>query len=130
LLILDELLYSEEHVWVRRDGDYTFTIGITDYAQAELGDLNYIELPNEGDEIALSEPFGSVECESLVADLYAPLCGYVLQVNGDVLDDPALINESPYTDGWILRVKCSNPDELDTLMSADDYEEYVLTAVL
>jgi glycine cleavage system H protein len=130
LLILDELFYSEEHIWVRRDGDHTFTIGITDYAQTELGDLNYIELPNEGDEIESCEPFGSVECENLVADLYAPLCGYVLQVNGDVLDDPTLINESPYTDGWILRVKCPNLEDLDTLMSADDYEEYVLTAIL
>ncbi len=130
MLVLDELHYSEEHIWVRREGDHTVTLGITDYAQLELGDLNYIELPNEGDEIVYCEPFGSVECAKLVNDLYAPVCGKVLAVNRDVIDNPTLINDSPYSQGWVIRAKLYSIDELDTLMSADDYEEYVLSRPL
>jgi len=127
LFILDELRYSEEHVWVRRDGDDAATLGITDYAQQEMGDLNYVELPNEGDEISLREPFGSIECTDLVADLYAPLCGHVFEVNQDVIDDPGIISSAPYGKGWILRVRFTDHDEFTALMSADDYEEYILT---
>lgn len=130
MLVLDELHYSEEHIWVRREGDHTVTLGMTDYAQLELGDLNYIELPNEGDEIVYCEPFGSVECAKLVNDLYAPVCGKVLAVNRDVIDNPTLINRSPYSQGWVIRARLYSLDELDTLMSADDYEEYVLTKAL
>ena len=126
MLVLDELRYSEEHVWVRPEGDHTVTLGITDYAQLELGDLNYVELPNEGDEIVYCESFGSVECAKLVTHLYAPVCGQVIAVNRDVIDNPTLINFSPYKRGWIVRVKLFGLDELDKLMSADDYEEYVL----
>lgn len=130
MLVLDELHYSEEHIWVRREGDHTVTLGITDYAQLELGDLNYIELPNEGDEIVYCEPFGSVECAKLVNDLYAPVCGKVLAVNRDVIDNPTLINRSPYCQGWVIRAKVYSLDELELLMSADDYEEYVLSKPL
>jgi len=127
LLILDDLRYSEEHVWVRQESDHIATVGITDYAQAELGDFTYMELPNVGDEIIAYEPFGSIECEDLVAELYAPFCGRVLAVNQEVLDDPAIISEAPYGRGWILRVEFTDKNELAALMSADDYEEYVLT---
>ncbi|MBN1843290.1 MAG: glycine cleavage system protein GcvH [Deltaproteobacteria bacterium] len=130
MLVLDELHYSEEHIWVRREGDHTVTLGITDYAQLELGDLNYIELPNEGDEIVYCEPFGSVECAKLVNDLYAPVCGKVLAVNRDVIDNPTLINRSPYSQGWVIRARVYSLDELELLMSADDYEEYVLSKPL
>jgi len=130
LLVLDELHYSEEHIWVRREDDHTVTLGMTDYAQLELGGLNYIELPNEGDEIVYCEPFGSVECAKLVNDLYAPVCGKVLAVNRDVIDNPTLINQSPYSQGWVIRARLYSIDELDTLMSADDYEEYVLSKPL
>lgn len=130
MLILDELCYSEEHIWVRRDGDHTVTLGITDYAQSELGDLDYVELPNEGDEIIPYESFGSIECSRIVTDLYAPLAGYVLEINQDVLNEPALINESPYKEGWIIRARLSNSEDLDGLMSADDYEDYVLDGSL
>jgi glycine cleavage system H protein len=128
--VLDELHYSEEHIWVRPEGDHTVTLGITDYAQLVLGDLNYVELPNEGDEILYCEPFGSVECAKLVNDLYAPVCGRVLAVNQDVIDNPALINHSPYGRGWIIRARLYSIDELDALMSADDYEDYVLSKAL
>jgi len=117
-------------MWVRREGDHTVTLGMTDYAQLKLGNLNYVELPNEGDEIVYCEPFGSVECAKLVNDLYAPVCGKVLAVNRDVIDNPTLINHSPYSQGWVIRARLYSLDELDTLMSADDYEEYVLTKAL
>jgi glycine cleavage system H protein len=127
LLVLDDLRYSEEHIWIRREGDHTVTIGVTDYAQLELGELNYVELPNEGDELAYCEPFGSVECAQVVTDLYAPVCGRVLEVNQDVIDNPTLINDSPYKRGWVIRVKLYSLEELAMLLSADDYEEYVLS---
>ena len=127
LLVLDELHYSEEHIWVRREGNHTVTIGVTDYAQLELGEVNYVELPNEGDELVYREPFGCVECAKVVTDLYAPVYGLVIAVNRDVLDNPTLVNDSPYKRGWIIRAKLFTLNEVHTLMSADDYEEYVFT---
>ncbi len=126
MLVLDELRYSEEHVWVRRDGEHTVTLGMTDYAQLELGELNYVELLNEGDDMAYCKPFGSVECARIVTDLYAPLGGKVVEVNRDVINNPKLINFYPYSQGWIVRAKLKTFDELDELMTSDDYEEYVL----
>jgi glycine cleavage system H protein len=127
---LDELLYSEEHLWVRDEGDHTVTLGMTDYAQSQLGDLYHVELPNEGDDIANSEPFGSVECARLVTDLYAPFGGRVLEVNEEVLNDPTVVNASPYQKGWMIRARLSASEEFDSLMSADDYEEYILRDIL
>jgi glycine cleavage system H protein len=127
LLVLDDLRYSEEHIWIRREENHTVTIGVTDYAQSELGELNYVELPNEGDDLVYCEPFGTVECAEEVTDLYAPVCGRVVEVNQDVIDNPTLVNNSPYKRGWILRVKLFTLDEVRALMSADEYEDYVLT---
>jgi len=127
LLVLDELQYSEDHIWVRYEENHTVTLGITDFAQLQLGNLNYVELPNEGDEIMTCECFASVECSRLFNDIYAPVCGQVVSVNQEVIDNPALINYSPYTQGWIIRAKLFSLDDLDLLMSADDYEEYILT---
>ena len=130
MLVLDELQYSEEHMWVRHEGNHTISIGVTDYAQLALGELNYVELPNEGDDIVMCEAFGSVECEKLVTDLYAPVCGVVTEMNREVIDNPLLINYSPYKQGWVIRAKLYSVAELDLLMSADDYEEYILTSTL
>ncbi|MBW1676853.1 MAG: glycine cleavage system protein GcvH [Deltaproteobacteria bacterium] len=127
MLVLDELQYSEDHIWVRYEENHTVTLGITDFAQLQLGNLNYVELPNEGDEIMTCECFASVECSRLFNDIYAPVCGQVVSVNQEVIDNPALINYSPYTQGWIIRAKLFSLDDLDLLMSADDYEEYILT---
>jgi len=127
LLVLDELQYSEDHIWVRYEENHTVTLGITDFAQLQLGNLNYVELPNEGDDIITCECFASVECSRLFNDIYAPVCGQVVSVNQEVIDNPALINYSPYTQGWIIRAKLFSLDDLDLLMSADDYEEYILT---
>jgi glycine cleavage system H protein len=127
LLVLDELRYSEDHMWVRYEENHTVTLGLTDFAQSQLGKLNYLELPNEGDEIVTCESFGSAECSRLFNDLYAPVCGRVVSVNQDVIDNPSLINYSPYNRGWIMRAKLYSLHDLDMLMSSDDYEEYVLT---
>ena len=130
MLVLDELQYSEDHVWVRYEENHTVTLGITDFAQLQLGQLNYVELPNEGDEIVTCECFASVECSRLFNDLYAPVCGRVVSINREVIFDPSLINYSPYNKGWIVRAKLFSLDELGLLMSADDYEEYILTSHL
>ena len=127
MLVLDELRYSEDHIWVRYEENHTVTLGITDFAQLQLGKLNYVELPNEGDEIATCECFASVECSRLFNDMYAPVCGRVVSVNREVIDDPALVNYAPYSEGWIIRAKLYSLRDLDQLMSADDYEEYILT---
>jgi len=126
MFILDELKYTEEHIWVRPDGEDMVTIGMTDYAQSELSEILYVELPNEGDDIIANEPFGTVESsKSEVVDLYAPLSGKVIDANTEVINDPTLINNAPYTEGWLIRVKIYEKKELDALLSADDYEEYL-----
>jgi glycine cleavage system H protein len=130
LLVLDELRYSEDHIWVRYEENHTVTLGITDFAQLQFGQLNYVELPNEGDDIITREWFASVECSRLFNDLYSPVCGRVVSVNQEVINDPTLINYSPYNQGWILRAKLSWLDDLNLLMSSDDYEEYILTNYL
>lgn len=130
MLILDELRYSEDHMWVRYEENHTVTLGITDFAQLQLGKLNYVELPNEDDEIVTCECFASVECSRLFNDLYAPVCGRVVSVNREVIEVPSLINYSPYNKGWIIRAKLFSLDDLDMLLSSDDYEEYVLTSHL
>ena len=127
MLVLDELRYSEEHFWVRYEENHTVTIGITDFAQLQLGELNYVELPNEGDEIIACEPLGGVECSRLFRDLYAPICGRVISVNQEVIVKPSLINFSPYSLGWIIRAKVFSMYDLYKLMNADDYEKYLLT---
>jgi len=127
LLVLDELRYSEDHVWVRYEENHTVTLGITDFAQLQLGKLNYVELPNEGDEIATCESFGSIECSRLFNDLYSPVCGRVVSVNREIIANPTLVNYSPYNRGWIIRAKVFSLSDLDMLMSSDDYEEFILT---
>ncbi|MEE9566731.1 MAG: glycine cleavage system protein GcvH [Desulfobacteria bacterium] len=127
MLVLDELRYSEDHVWVRYEENHTVTLGITDFAQLQLGKFNYLELPNEGDEIATCESFASVECSRLFNDLYAPVCGRVVSVNREIIDNPTLVNYSPYNRGWIIRAKVFSLHDLDMLMSSDDYEEFILT---
>ncbi len=120
----EELKYSKEHCWVRVEGGKA-VIGITDYAQQELGAISALELPEVGDDLEQDDSFGSVEARKTVAELYAPISGPVLEVNGDLQDAPALINDDPYDDGWLVQVKVVSPDELTSLMSADEYREYV-----
>ncbi|GAA0368974.1 glycine cleavage system protein GcvH [Bacillus horti] len=119
-----ELKYSEEHEWVRVEGNKAY-IGISDFAQSELGDIVFVELPEEGDEVEQDGSFGSVESVKTVSELYSPVSGKVLEVNGNLEDSPELVNEAPYGDGWMIVVEMSDESELDNLMSAEDYEKMV-----
>lgn len=120
----DELKYTKEHEWALIVGT-TATIGITDYAQEKLGDIVYIELPDVGDEMAKDEQFGTIESVKTVSDLFSPLGGEVVEVNDQLEDRPELINEDPYGDGWMIRIHIADLEELTTLISAEDYENYV-----
>ena len=122
----DELRYSKEHIWVRVENG-TAVIGVTDFAQEDLGLIASLELPEEGDDIEQDDSFGSIEGRKTVAELYAPFSGTVEAVNQEVLDNPGLINDDPYDSGWLIEVSLADRDELKGLMSADDYADYVET---
>lgn len=120
----DGLKYSREHEWVLAEGRIA-TVGITEYAQHELGDIVYVELPEVGEKIVKDDPFGAVESVKAVSDIYAPVSGTVLEVNDTLPDSPETINEDPYGDGWMIKVEMSDIDDLKDLMDADEYAEYV-----
>ena len=120
----EELKYSKEHLWIRIEGDKA-VIGITDYAQEELGIVTSVELPSVGDELEQDDSFGSIEARKTVADLYAPVSGTVLEVNSEVADSPEPINDDPYDSGWLIMVEMSDPEELKLLLSAEDYAEAI-----
>jgi len=117
-----EFRYSEEHEWVK-DESGKYRIGITHFAQSELGDIVFVELPQVGDEVKADEPFGSVESVKTVSELYAPISGKVVEVNEELEDSPELVNESPYEGAWMIVVEASDDSELDALMSAEDYDK-------
>jgi glycine cleavage system H protein len=121
----DGLKYSKDHVWVRVEEDDTVAVGISDAAQEELGEIVYVELPEEGDEVTKDEMFGSIESSKAVNDLCAPISGTVVEVNTELIDSPETINENPYGEGWIARIKLSKKSELRGLLSAEEYEEHV-----
>lgn len=120
----DDLKYSREHEWVQVDGN-TAVMGITDYAQSELGDVVFVELPEIGTEIESGEAFGTIEAVKAVSELYSPLGGKVVEINQKLEDDPALVNQSPYGDGWMVKIEMKNTDELAELMDAAGYQEMV-----
>ena len=115
-----ELKYTEEHEWVRMEGNVAL-VGITDYAQSELGDIVFVELPEAGIDVQHGSVFGTIEAVKTVSDLYAPLSGKITEINVDLVDHPESINKSPYGDGWMLKIELSDPSELDMLMNAEDY---------
>ncbi|TMV50684.1 glycine cleavage system protein GcvH [Paenibacillus mesophilus] len=117
-----ELKYSEEHEWAKVEGSRV-TIGITDFAQSELGDIVFVELPKVGDSVEFGEPFGSVESVKTVSELYAPVTGKVVAVNGGLEDAPENVNKAPYGDGWMIVVEIDDASELDKLWSAEKYTE-------
>lgn len=117
-----EFKYSEEHEWVK-DEDGKYRIGVTHFAQSELGDIVFVELPEVGDEVTVNEPFGSVESVKTVSELYAPISGKVVEVNEELEDSPEFVNESPYEQAWMIVVEPSDVSELDALMSAEDYDK-------
>ena len=122
--IHEALQYTSEHEWIAIEGDVA-TIGITDYAQGELGDIVFVELPNKGDSTIQSEAFGTIEAVKAVSELYAPLSGEIQDVNSSLEEQPELINSDPYGEGWIIKLKISDESELEKLLSAEDYQSQI-----
>jgi glycine cleavage system H protein len=118
----DHLKYSEEHEWARVEGNRV-TVGITDFAQSELGDIVFVELPKVGDTVEFGEPFGSVESVKTVSELYSPVTGKVVEVNGALEDSPESVNKSPYDEGWMIVVEVDDLSQLDKLWTAEKYKE-------
>ncbi|HLE61574.1 MAG TPA: glycine cleavage system protein GcvH [Pyrinomonadaceae bacterium] len=119
----EDLHYSKDHEWVRVD-DNIATIGITDYAQNSLGDVVYVELPKPGEEFATNESFGSVESVKAVSEVFTPVSGEVEAINEQLNDTPETVNSDPYGEGWMIRVRMKNPGEVDSLLTAAEYEDF------
>ena len=119
-----ELKYTKDHEWVRIEGDEA-VIGITDFAQSELGDIVFVEIDSEGESFESEEIFGSVEAVKTVSDLFMPLSGEVLSFNSELLDTPEVVNSDPYGEGWMIRVKISDNSEVDALLSAEQYQDLI-----
>lgn len=120
----EDLKYSKEHEWVLVEGNVA-TVGITDFAQDQLGDIVFVELPAVGDKVSKEDAFGVVESVKAVSDIYAPVTGKVIEINDDLPDNPEILNEDPYGDAWIIKIEMSDPDEIDDLLTSAEYEEYV-----
>ena len=119
--IIDELLYSESHEWVKVDGNIAI-IGVSDFAQAEMGDITYVDVPSEGDSVSKGEDFGALESVKASSELYSPVSGEIVAVNEELEDKPEMINEDPYG-AWIIKVEMSDKGELDSLLNAATYAE-------
>ena len=118
----ETLKYTKDHEWIKIDGDVA-TVGITDFAQGELGDIVYVEIETEGEEVEKGEIFGTVEAVKTVSDLFMPLTGTVEEVNPDLESSPELVNEDPYEKGWMIKIRISDPSEIEDLLTAADYKE-------
>lgn len=122
--IPDDLKYTKEHEWVRIEGNVG-VVGITDHAQSELGDIVYIDIPNDINTVRKDESFGTIEAVKTVADLFAPLSGKVISVNRSLNDKPEVVNKDPYGAGWIIKIEYSNKEELDELLTAEQYRQLI-----
>lgn len=122
--IPEELKYTKDHEWARIEGDVA-TVGITDYAQSELGDIVYVELPQIGKKTKQSESFGTIEAVKAVSDLFAPLSGEIIEVNNTLANQPEIINKDPYGEGWLVKIKFSNQNEINNLLDKSTYEELI-----
>ena len=118
------LRYTKEHEWIRVEGDVAY-VGITDYAQSELGEIVFLDINTEGENLAQNEVFGSVEAVKTVRDLNMPVAGKVLEINEVINDQPELVNNDPYGEGWMIKISIADPAELDTLLDAEGYQAYV-----
>ena len=118
--------YAKSHEYIHLEGDVG-TIGITDYAQKELGDVVFVELPQVGTQLDLGDELGSIESVKAVSELFSPVSGEVVEVNESLAEKPELVNTDPYGDGWMIKIKLTAPDEVDELMNAEDYEDYIQT---
>lgn len=119
-----ELRYTKEHEWIRVEGDVAY-VGITDYAQSELGEIVFVDINTEGETVGQNEVFGSVEAVKTVSDLNMPVTGEVLEVNETINDQPELVNNDPYGEGWMIKIQVANPAELDTLLDAEAYKALI-----
>ena len=122
--IPQELRYTKEHEWARLEGDVVY-VGITDYAQGELGEIVFVDVDTEGDSLEAEEVFGSIEAVKTVSDLMLPIEGEILELNPELAESPELVNSDPYGKGWIVKVKPANAEDLDGLLSADDYKALI-----
>jgi len=120
----DDLLYTKEHEWILNENDVA-TLGITDHAQKELGDVVFVELPEVGATFDANESFGSVESVKAVSEVYMPISGEIVETNESLLDAPEKTNDDPYGEGWIIRIRLGDPSELESLMSSQEYSKYV-----
>jgi glycine cleavage system H protein len=124
--IPSDLLYSEEHEYLKpTDEDGVYLVGVTDYAQGELGDVVYVELPDRGSRFQKMDVFGTIEAVKAVSDLYCPVEGEIVGVNEALEDDPSLVNSDPYGEGWMVRLKLANPADLESLLTADGYADHI-----
>ncbi len=123
-MIPPDLRYTKEHEWVRLE-DGTGTVGITDYAQDQLGDVVYVELPPPGKQLTQLAVFGEIESVKAVSELYSPVSGEVIEANSALADKPELINESPYSEGWIMKVRLADDGEIEKLLTAEQYSDYI-----
>jgi glycine cleavage system H protein len=119
-----ELKYTEDHEWIRVEGNEAY-VGITDYAQSELGEIVFVDIPTEGESLEKEDVFGSIEAVKTVSDLFMPVSGDVLEVNAALEDQPELVNGEPYGKGWLIKITVANPGELDELLSAADYQTVI-----
>lgn len=121
----EDLKYTKEHEWLRDNGDGTATIGVTDFAQSELGDIVFVELEPEGTKFEQDEVFGTVEAVKTVSELFAPVAGEIIEINEALEAEPELVNDDPYGDGWMVKISVANDDQLNDLMSAEEYKDIV-----
>ena len=119
-----DLKYTKDHEWIRVDGDVAY-VGITDYAQGELGEIVFVDITTEGEVVAKEEVFGTIEAVKTVSDLFMPVSGEVIEANAELDDKPELVNEDVYGNGWLIKISASDPSELDELMSAAEYEQMI-----
>lgn len=119
-----DLRYTKDHEWIRVEGN-TATVGISDWAQGELGDIVFVELPNVGDDVRRSEPFGTIEAVKAVSDMYAPVSGKVIEINSALDDDPMVINSDPYGAGWMVKIELADDSELEQLLDAGGYSQLI-----
>ena len=122
MLVPDTLKYTKEHEWVKLENNIA-TIGITDYAQGELGDVVFVEMPKVGAKVTQMQPFGVIEAVKAVSELFSPVSGEVTEINSKLETEAGIINKDPYGEGWIIKVKISNPAEIDNLLTADKYKD-------
>lgn len=122
--IPSNLHYSADHEWLRAEGEFAY-IGITDFAQGQLGDIVFVDIPTEGETLSAGDVFGTIEAVKTVSDLFIPVSGEVVEINEAINDNPELVNKEPYENGWIIKVKMSNPEEISALISAEDYAKII-----